>query len=155
MAAQVLMRFRPIRGRIFAAAFGFEIEIVWLPAALVDEIFRQLQIAPLAGGVIKLHQRQFDFLVRVVASLLAGLRAEHAVDEIGITASNVKKFLFSGGMKIGHRGFQQMPGAIKLVPITQISEAHFRPHHGKMRVEITIRLLRSRNHVDHLIEQCF
>jgi hypothetical protein len=47
-------------------------EIMRLGAALVDEVFRQIEIFPLAGDAGELDQRQLHFLMAAIARFLPG-----------------------------------------------------------------------------------
>ena len=69
---------RPEGGRVFAARDRLLGEVVRLPAALVDEIGGEIEAAAIAGQAVEFDQRELDFLVAVIAALLAGPRPKVA-----------------------------------------------------------------------------
>src|SRR5205807_338667 len=101
----------------------FDIEVVWLLTALVDEVATQLEIARLASRAVQPNQRQLDFGMTTVATLLVRPGAEDARDVIGVAAHDVEHCSSTGGLKVGDAGFDQVAGAIQLVAIAQISPA--------------------------------
>src|SRR3972149_4378611 len=64
--------------RVGAASQRFLVVVMWLAAALVDEIARLGQVLCVPRDAPELDQRQLDFLVTAVAALLTCAGAEHA-----------------------------------------------------------------------------
>ena len=127
--------------RIAAARPRLDVEVVRLPAALVDEIARQIHVPRLAGEAGELDQRQLDLLVTAIAAKLALAATEGARDQVGIAAHHVEQLPFARGGGIGDRAFHQMAGAVQLVPVAQVAEPSLRSTTLEVAVEITVRLL--------------
>ncbi len=93
MGLHVRVTFCPKLARVFATSARFEIEVMRLLAAFVDEVLREFQITWLVCDVIEFDQRQFDFLMPTVTTSLARLTTERCVAVIGIAAHDVEQVL--------------------------------------------------------------
>ena len=82
-------------------------------AALVEEEARQVQVAPLAGGVGQLDQRQLHLLV--AGHVVAGVGSEVGVDPVGETDRHVEERPVTGGAPVGHGRLDQVAGVVELV----------------------------------------
>src|SRR5690606_32501651 len=80
IALHVALRFPALR----LALLAFDVEIMRLPPALVDEIGGEVEVLLLPGQVIELDERELDLLVAVIAALLAASAAEDRVDVIEV-----------------------------------------------------------------------
>ena len=138
---------------MFLELDGFQIKIVRTGAAFIHKIFAQIQIAPLTGSVIELHQCQLDLLVPGVATLLSTSAPEHLRDVIGVAAQRVEQGALSRGIIMRHRCFDQVTGAVQLVRVAQVRELPLRLHDGEIDIQIAIRLLCRSDQCDYLIQQ--
>lgn len=106
-------------------------------------------------GVIELHQRQFDFGVPAIAAPLVPFAPEGGIDVVGITAQCIQQLALASGLVVCDSTFDQMAGAVQLVPIAQIPPAHLGLGDDEMGVEITIWLLGVDDLISQLVNQCF
>ena len=123
----------------------------------VDEIPRQIQIALLTGRIIQLRQRQFDFRMPISTVDLAVLRAEIGIDAIRHTARHVKRLLVTGHLMIGDSSLNIVAHDIHFMALlNQCETLTMRPFTGfdlVRSVQISVRLLRTRDEVDGFIAQ--
>jgi hypothetical protein len=87
--------------------------------ALVQEEPREIEVAPLARLAIQLDQRGLD--LRVAIGRLAPARAEHPVDVVDEPPRNPEQALVAGGAPMRDRRLDQVPGAVELVAVREIS----------------------------------
>ncbi len=66
----VLVGLRPVVPRPLSPLPRFQIEVVGVPASLLDEVLAQAQVPLLAGRAVELDEGQLDLLVAPVAALL-------------------------------------------------------------------------------------
>lgn len=85
----------PILGT-FTAGTGFLIEVVRLPAAFVDEVAGEIEVATFAGSAMEFDQSEFDFFVAAVAAFLAGTASEYFRDVISVPAKSLEEFALAG-----------------------------------------------------------
>ena len=124
-------------------------------AALVHKILRQLQIAPLVGGVVELDERQLDFLMAVIAAQLALGGAEDTGDLLHIAAHHVEEGALPGGAEMGDRGLQQVAGAVELVALVEVGPALPRLLHNIPGVEVAILPLGGGQQLNGAVQQFF
>ena len=122
-----------------------------LPASLIDEVFGQIKIPLLVCRPVQLDQCQLDFFVAAVTTLLAWIRAKHRRDVINIPPHHVEKLAFTGRLKVSDCAFEHVPGAIEFVLVAEVCKAVHRLDHGKMGVQVTVRLLRRGNQINHVV----
>src|SRR5437588_9076550 len=96
------------------------VEVMRLPSALIHEVPAQIQIPLLSRRLIQLDQREFDFFMSGVTTFLTLLIAEDSVDVICIATHCIQQNPFTRSLEMSHCRFDQMPGTIQLVPITQV-----------------------------------
>ena len=139
----VFMRLLQEGGRIIPSSAGFIIKVMrWLFAALVDEIDCQIEMFFIFGQMIKLNQRQFDFLMPTIARLLVGAGPEDIGNVIDITLHDIKPASATSRQKIGNSTFQHVPGVIEFMIITQIGPALVKLAADVPEVQVSIRQLR-------------
>ncbi|CAM5650614.1 hypothetical protein SGRIM119S_03971 [Streptomyces griseorubiginosus] len=109
----------------------------------VDEVAGQFQVAPLAGLPVQLHEGGLDLGVAVdaVDGLAAVRRSEDRVDVVGELACHVQEFGAAGGPVVGHRGLDQMSGAVQLVTPAQLLVPLAALAELEPRVEVAVVLL--------------
>ena len=145
----------PEGGRLFAARDRFLGEVVRLAAALVDEIGGEIEAAAIAGQPIELDQRQLDFLVAVVAALLACPAPEGSCDVVDIAFHDVEEAPPTGGAEVGDRPFKQMAGVVKLVVVAQVGPALVRFAAVVPAIEIAVGRLGACEIVDDRVDLRF
>ena len=87
--------------------------------------------------------------------LLKGFLVKYLTDQIRHTLHDVQEFLFSGHLIIGNRRLHKMSCGIKLMPLSQIAEFLIRLFDDKVSIQISIRLLRLSDQIDHRIRAFF
>ena len=82
-------------GRCVSALLPFDVVIMRLLAAFVDEIFREIQILLVSSRFRKFDKGELDFLMAWIAVFLVGTGAEDGCDVVGVTAEDVEHFPFA------------------------------------------------------------
>ena len=147
------IRSPPVLAGILTARACFNIEVVRLLAAFVDEVPCEIAVTLFVGRAMELDQREFNFFVTAVATFLAFLPAEHGRDVIGVPAHHVQELAFAGGFVVGNRALDQMACAIEFMPVAQIGPAFGRSDGGEVGVQVAVRLLGFGDQLNHAIHK--
>ena len=134
--------------RIAAVALSLDVEIVGFGATLVDEILGQVHVLLLAGGAGELDQCQLDFFMSAIAGDLVRTMAELVDDVVDIAAHDVHQLALSGGLIVGDRAFDQVPGAIKLMRVAKVGPLAARHHAQVPGIEIAVLALQLAIEID-------
>ena len=128
----------PLPALLFAF-LALDVEIVRrLAAAFVDEVGGEIEVLLLAGQPIELDQRDLDFLVAVIAALLAGTSAEGLADMLDIALHDVEPAATAGGLEVSDGAFQHVAGIVELVVVAQVAPALFGFTPEIPAVEVTV-----------------
>ena len=84
-------------------------------AAHVDEIFREVEVARVAGDAVKPGEAHFDDFVSGPEMQLVGVRAEGLAEQIGFLERDDEQVGFAGGLVMRGGGLKQMSGVVKFV----------------------------------------
>src|SRR5215218_4972785 len=114
----ILVRFRPEFARIVTPFASLNVEVIRLRAALVDEIFRKIEVARFAGRLIQPDQSKLYLGMAAIAAPLPLLWTELLINVINITAEHIQQFSFARRLIIGNCTFHQMSGVVEFVPVT-------------------------------------
>ena len=123
----------------------------------IEQLFRAVQILPLAGHPVKLNQRQLD--PRMTLRLIEFTRHEIATYQVGILQGNIQKLTFTGRLIGGHRRLVEVSHVEQLMTADCIDPTFvgpmrlqlFRGHDFGGRVEIAVRLLRRSDPFDDFV----
>ena len=126
-------------------------QIIGLGSPHCQKVPGQICIGFLSGHAIQLHQGQFNLLMARTASVLSLFRAKDLTDQICQAAGYGQDFLLACSLVIGHRRFDQVAGAVKLMAFHQILPFALRMADSVIGVQITVRFLGPANEVDQII----
>ena len=134
---------------------NFCLQIIRIPAPLLDKIPGLLKINLLSGLPVKLHQGQFNFLMSRITSFLAFSCTKHPAYEICIFLCNIKDFLLTCSLVISNSSFDHMSGCVQFVALHQIGPLLRRGIYGKISIQISIWFLCFPYQINNLICQLF
>src|SRR5256885_10492347 len=86
-----------------------------------------------------------------IAAFLTRFRTEDAGDVIGVARQGIQQSAFACSLVMGNCRFDEMTGAVQLVPVTQVRPALLRLDRREMGVEISIGLLGRDNPINDLV----
>src|SRR5258706_12678762 len=120
MSLTVAVCLCPKFARIFTTFTRFKIKVMWLLSAFVDEIFGQIQITLFACRFIEFDQRQFDFRMTSVSTLLTLIGAEPSINMIRVTAQNIRQLAFARCLIVGDCALHEGSSAVQFMSISQM-----------------------------------
>ena len=112
-------------------------------------------MARVAGDAIKLDQRQFDFLMGIIAAQLARFGAEGVDDMVDRPDHHIEEFALAAGEEIGDRALQQMTHGIHFMKVSQVGPALLRLTTDEPGIEIAVRHLALCQAIDDVIDLGF
>ncbi len=71
---------------------------------------------------------------------------------VGVAAEGVEQLALAGGLEVGDGAFDQVAGAVHLVPVAQVLPAHVGLDVDKVGVEVAVGLLGRDDLVDHVVD---
>ena len=137
-----------------ALLFALMDQIIRLRSAPVHKILCHLKVTPLSGHLIQPDQPDLHLLMARYC-LLKGFLVKYLTDQIRHTLHDVQEFLFSGHLIIGNRRLHKMSCGIKLMSFSQIAEFLIRLFDDKVSIQISVRLLRLSDQIDHRVRAFF
>ena len=132
----------------------FLTEVIGLLAPLIDEVFRQTQVALLAGDIGQLYQGHLNNLVARIALELSLLGSEQTVHQVRVPPHGVQQLILTCGLIVGDSPFHQVSQAVQLVVVGQVGEAVLQAVDDIIGVQVPVRLLGGTDKVDGFI-RCF
>ena len=117
-------------------------------AGLLDPLAGQLQVRPVPGLPVQLHQRHLDLGMTGCHDALP--RAEHGVDGVGEAPGDAEQAVVPGGAAMRDRRLEEVPRAVELVPVGEVGPAPARLGHRPVRVDVSVGALRRGHQPDRL-----
>ena len=124
---------------------------------MIQAELRLVEVFPIAGRSVQLHERQLDLLV--AWGVMAPVGTEHLADQIGAHDRDVQQAPFPGRLEMCDRRFVHMTLVVQLVagaePRPSLGAGAGRRVFGidrAGRVQVAVRLLRGRDDGDQIVE---
>ena len=126
------------------------LKIVGLLAAHIYKMQGQLFVFLVAAGAVEAHQGQLDFRVAGVAP--GAFLHEMLVDAVRVPLHDPQKAVLPRGLVMGAGGLHQVPSAVELVGLLKVRPALVRLLHGKIGIQVAIRMLGLLQQADHFFQ---